>query len=103
MKHIEKTMIDTYEIGIIKHGIKYMAPKQIFDTVILNLNDLDEKFFNTKIAFKIKYYNSKGVKKKIFTEELEVNIPSLEQILILNAFENPLIIELREVLRKALN
>jgi len=80
LKHSDDNDITTKKIGIIQHPIKYLAPKQVYESIFLNLNTLDKKFHHKRLEFEVKY---KDIDKKDYDLAFEVDVSNLYNIKIL--------------------
>ncbi len=78
LKHVGTT-ITTRELGIIKYPIKYLAPRQVYSTIFLDLKTLMKEFQYKEVEFEIKYEDKNG---KEFTLPFYLNISALHYTLI---------------------
>ena len=78
LKHVG-TRITTKKLGIIEYPIKYLAPRQMYSTIFLDLNSLKKEFQFKEVEFEIKYEDKNG---KEFTLPFYLNISSLHYTLI---------------------
>lgn len=71
--------ITTKELGIFKYGISYLPPKQIYDTIFLDLINIEDEFKWSEVIFSISYQDEKRNK---YNLEFKLKISTLHYTLI---------------------
>lgn len=87
----------THEIGFIKNGIKYMSPKQEYETLFLLASNI--KDFSEDIVFEIQFQDKNQNK---YVEIIRINLSVIEKVTSIDTKYNKKISQELEKIRKGL-